>query len=143
MSLLTPKHAQDEDRLKQAVNTAPTHAELNARLARSPGEAAAWADMDAQPELWLPPPPPPAAMPHFLRYDADDVRQAVTANSKLRPDQVTASHLTCRQLWAQLLPQRRHCSCRAMADTSERLPRSLAQLANALRPAGGCTAGSR
>lgn len=31
-------NAQDEDRLKRAVNTVPTHAELNAMLARSEQE---------------------------------------------------------------------------------------------------------
>lgn len=41
--------------------------------------------------LWLPAPAPAEAVPHFLRYEADDVREAITATSKLRPDQV--SHL--------------------------------------------------
>jgi hypothetical protein len=38
--------------------------------------------------LWLPLPAPAEAVPHFLRYEADDVREAITATSKLRPDQV-------------------------------------------------------
>lgn len=42
-------------------------------------------------ELWLPPPAPAAAVPHFLCYEADDVREAITATSKLRPDQVRPS----------------------------------------------------
>lgn len=38
--------------------------------------------------LWLSAPAPAEAVPHFLRYEADDVREAITATSKLRPDQV-------------------------------------------------------
>ena len=44
---------QDEERLKKAVNTVPTHAELNAMLARSEEERAKFDRMDA--ELWWPP----------------------------------------------------------------------------------------
>ncbi len=51
--------------------------------------------MDAQPEMWLPPPAPAAAVPHFLRYEAGDVREAITATSKLRPDQVGLVHYVC------------------------------------------------
>ena len=37
---------------------------------------------------WLQPPAPPGEVPYWLRFHADDVREALTANSKLRPDQV-------------------------------------------------------
>ena len=40
---------QDEDRLKQAVNTTPDHAALNAMLARGPEEVALFQSLDAQP----------------------------------------------------------------------------------------------
>jgi hypothetical protein len=42
--------------------------------------------------LWLTAPAPAEAVPHFLRYEADDVREAITATSKLRPDQVRRLH---------------------------------------------------
>ncbi len=45
-------------------------------------------EMDSKPEMWLPAPAPTSAVPHFMRFDTADVREAVTANSKLRPDQV-------------------------------------------------------
>ena len=43
--------AQDEDRLKQAVNQVQTHADLNRQLARSSEELAAWEAIDRD-QLW-------------------------------------------------------------------------------------------
>jgi hypothetical protein len=41
-------HTQDEDRLKKAVNSVPSHAELNAMLARSEEERVRFNRMDAE-----------------------------------------------------------------------------------------------
>ena len=40
--------AQDEERLKKAINTVPTHAELNAMVARGEPEREAFDRMDAE-----------------------------------------------------------------------------------------------
>ena len=47
----SPARAQDEDRLKAAVNRVQTHADLNRQLARSPEELAAWEAIDRD-QLW-------------------------------------------------------------------------------------------
>lgn len=57
---------QDEERLKKAVNEVPTHAQLNAMIARSEEERVAWDLMDTQLN-W---PAPPMGTPRGPMYSA-------------------------------------------------------------------------
>jgi hypothetical protein len=65
---------QDEDRLKQAVNTTPDHAALNAMLARGPEEVALFQSLDAQP-VGVSSVPAPAHHSHALSMQPPSLSQ--------------------------------------------------------------------
>jgi hypothetical protein len=84
---------QDEERMKKALNEVPSHAELNAMLARTEEERQLWDKMDAEHE-WPGPSISLAQAPDWVRYGEADLGEAMRLNTKLKPKQVGA---VCRR----------------------------------------------
>ncbi|KAK9816457.1 hypothetical protein WJX72_000543 [[Myrmecia] bisecta] len=81
---------QDEERLKRAVNHVPSHAELNAMVARSEEERLAFDRMDAELQ-WPLPPLDEREVPSWLRFTERDVDEALASTNRQRPNQAGAA----------------------------------------------------